>query len=264
MSEANHTLFSRNWFIPILGVLLAVAITSAMDATGLAAFSALPLMPLTLLLWWIERIPRRKMGFAWGTLRGYGVAVFYPIAVMGILFLICAATGDLDWSKTDWKKASINVLLIAVSTVLVGIVTEEGFFRGWLWASLEKRLPEKGKVLLWTSLCFALWHVSAVVLKTGLDLPPGRIPLFIINVAVIGGIWGCLREMSHSIIVSSVSHGVWNGMAYVLFGYGTKVGALGIKNTPLYGPEVGLIGLVLNVAFLLILLRSRRHRSLSL
>ena len=154
----------------------------------------------------------------------------------------------------------MNLLLISVSTVLVGILTEEGFFRGWLWASLERRTG-KAKVLMWTSLCFALWHISAVVLKTGFDLPLARVPLFIVNVAVIGGIWGCLREMSQSIIVSSVSHGIWNGFAYVLFGYGTKAGALGIKNSELYGPETGLLGLVLNVAFLLILLGSRRGQS---
>lgn len=40
-------------------------------------------------------------------------------------------------------------------------------------------------------------------------------------------------------------------MAYVLFGFGPKAGALGIKNTGLFGPEeVGAIGLALNVAFL--------------
>jgi uncharacterized protein len=261
VSQPKSPFLSHSWFIPILGVFLAVAITAAMDATGLANFSAFPLLPLMLLFWWIERIPRRNMGFVWGTFHGYGIAVLYPIAVMGILFLICAASGDLDWSKTDWKKASLNLLLIAVSTTLVGILTEEGFFRGWLWASLEKRLPGKETVLLWTSVFFALWHISPVVLKTGFDLPPQQIPLFIINVAVIGGIWGCLRQMSQSIIVSSVSHGLWNGMAYVLFGYGTKVGALGIKSTELFGPEVGLIGLVLNVAFLLLLLRSGLYRS---
>jgi uncharacterized protein len=258
--EANSSPQSHTWFIPILGVFLAIAITTVMDATGLANFSALPLLPLMLLFWWIERIPRPGMGFVWGPLRAYGIAILYPIAVMGILVLVCAAAGELDWSKTDWKKAVLNVLLIAVSTILVGILTEEGFFRGWLWASLEKRVSEKAKILFWTSLCFALWHVSAVVLKTGLELPAARVPLFILNVALIGGIWGCLREMSQSIIVSSVSHGVWNGLAYVLFGYGTKAGALGIKNTELYGPEVGLIGLALNIAFLIILLQSLRSR----
>lgn len=43
--------------------------------------------------------------------------------------------------------------------------------------------------------------------------------------------------------------GVWNGFAYVFFGFGTKVGALGIENTALYGPEIGGAGLVLNVLF---------------
>jgi hypothetical protein len=38
-------------------------------------------------------------------------------------------------------------------------------------------------------------------------------------------------------------------MAYVFFGFGTKVGALGIKNTGLFGPEVGLFGLAVNLIF---------------
>ena len=33
------------------------------------------------------------------------------------------------------------------------------------------------------------------------------------------------------LIVASVAHGVWNGLAYVLFGFGTKVGALGVEAT---------------------------------
>jgi hypothetical protein len=35
-----------------------------------------------------------------------------------------------------------------------------------------------------------------------------------------------------------------------LFGFGEKVGALGIADTHLYGPEVGLLGIVLGSAFL--------------
>jgi hypothetical protein len=70
-----------------------------------------------------------------------------------------------------------------------------------------------------------------------------------INAAVMGAIWGMLRLISGSIIVASVSHGVWNGGAYVLFGFGSKVGALGIKETALYGPEAGVLGLILNLVF---------------
>jgi len=76
-----------------------------------------------------------------------------------------------------------------------------------------------------------------------------------VNAAAMGAIWGLLRWISGSVIVTSVSHSVWNAGAYVLFGFGTKVGALGIKDTGIYGPEVGVLGLTLNVAFAVVLWR---------
>ena len=62
-----------------------------------------------------------------------------------------------------------------------------------------------------------------------------------------------MRRRSGSIVVTSVSHGVWNSLAYVLFGEGTAIGVLGIHNTVVFGPEVGVVGLVLNLAFAAIL-----------
>jgi hypothetical protein len=44
----------RSVRLPILGIMVAIAITSTMDAIGLTEFSALPLFPLMLLFW---RIP---------------------------------------------------------------------------------------------------------------------------------------------------------------------------------------------------------------
>jgi hypothetical protein len=38
-----------------------------------------------------------------------------------------------------------------------------------------------------------------------------------------------------------------------LFGVGPTLGALGIQNTGVFGPEVGLVGLALNVAFAAVL-----------
>jgi uncharacterized protein len=120
----------------------------------------------------------------------------------------------------------------------------------------------RGRTLIWSSIAFALWHVSAVTLPTGFDLPRAQIPLFLINAAVLGAAWGVLRLRAGSILVSSVSHGVWNGIAYALFGYGTKIGALGIARTDIYGPEVGVVGLTLNVLALgVLLLRARPHFS---
>jgi hypothetical protein len=66
---------------------------------------------------------------------------------------------------------------------------------------------------------------------------------------VIGIVWGMLRWMSGSIIVASCSHGLWNGIAYVFFGFGTKTGALGIRDTAIFGPEIGILGLISNAVF---------------
>jgi hypothetical protein len=62
-----------------------------------------------------------------------------------------------------------------------------------------------------------------------------------------------MRQRSGSIVVTSVSHGVWNGLVYALFGYGTTLGTLGIHNTVVFGPEIGLLGLAVNVVFAAVL-----------
>ena len=178
---------------PILGVLVAIVITTTMDATGLTALSALPLFPLMAVFWYLERFSRRQMGFVWGRWRDYGLAALYPVLILGTITLISAAAGAVDLSRTDWTKAWLNLALIAVSTFLIAILTEEGFFRGWLWASLERAGETPSKVLVWTSIAFSLWHVSAVVLETGFDLPAAQVPLFLVNAAVLGAIWGLMR-----------------------------------------------------------------------
>ena len=235
---------------PILGVLVAIVITTTMDATGLSAFSALPLFPLMGIFWYLDRLSRRSMGFSWGRWPQYGMATLYPVLVLGTIALISSAARVIDLSKTNWKKAWLNFALVTISTILVAILTEEGFFRGWLWASLGRVGETPSWILVWTSVAFSMWHVSAVMLKTGYDVPGPQIPVLLVNVAVLGAIWGLMRWLSGSVIVTSVSHGVWNGLTYVLFGFGTKVGALGIKDTAFYGPEVGVVGLGLNIVFL--------------
>jgi uncharacterized protein len=93
----------------------------------------------------------------------------------------------------------------------VAIVTEEGFLRGWLWGSLEKTRIKMERVLIWSRVAFALWHISAVTLD--FKPPVAHIPVYLCNAAVVGAVWRFLRERSGSIVVSSLSHGVWNGMA---------------------------------------------------
>lgn len=233
---------------PALGVLVAVAITTTMDAVGLSAFSALPLCAL-MLLFWYEHPPRARLGFTLGRWSHYGLAVLHPVVVIGTIAITAAAAGGIEAQDIDWRRAGINLAVQSLATMLIAMVTEEGFFRGWLWGSLERTGMPQTRVLLWTSAAFSIWHLSSVTFDTGFDPPVSQVPLYMLNAFMMGTIWGLLRWISGSIVVASVSHAIWNALAYVLFGFGTSVGALGIEDTALYGPEVGLMGLVLNALF---------------
>jgi membrane protease YdiL (CAAX protease family) len=152
----------------------------------------------------------------------------------------------------------LNIGLMSSIGIVLGLVTEEGFFRGWLWAALKRAGQSDIQVLLWTSIAFAAWHVPAIALDTGFDVPAAEIPIFLVNATLLGLIWGMLRALSGSIVVPSVCHALWNGLDYPLYGFGEKVGALGIEQTHIFGPEVGLLGIVLNLVFAVALYRILR------
>jgi hypothetical protein len=242
-----------SWRWPVIGVLVAIAITSTMDATGASTFSALPLFLLLALFWYLQRFSAKDIGFAWGgagARRWYGLAILYPIVVMGAIAGIAALTGALNPAAAPHHRHSAWLILALniVPFVIVGLLTEEGFFRGWLWASFGRARQRNVTILILTSVAFALWHWSAVMLPTGFNPPLAQVPIFMLNAVVLGAIWGMLRLLSGSLVVASICHGLWNDLAYVLFGFGTHVGTLGIANTAIYGPEIGILGLLFNVA----------------
>ncbi len=233
----------------VLGVGIAIAITTTMDATGYSMLSALPLIPLAGLFWFLQKFSRKEIGLVWGNLRAYGVALAYPIFVLGLVAVIALMRGAIDTSNADWNKAFANMALMSSTGVIMVLITEEGFFRGWLWAALKRAGQTDRLVLIWTTLAFTLWHVSAISLDTGFDVPAAEIPIYLVNATLIGAVFGMLRMASGSVVVPSVCHAVWNGIDYPLYGFGEKVGALGIEQTHIYGPEVGVLGLVLNILF---------------
>ena len=246
---------TRSWAPPILGTLMAIGITTGMDANGLAEFSALPLLPLAGLFWYLQRFSRQEVGLAWGGLRYHGIALAHPLLVLGSVMVIVFSAGVVDLSDANWRNAALNIFIGTPVGVLAVLLTEEGFFRGWLWASLRRAGLSDNQVLVWSSVLFALWHVSAVTLETGFDLPASQIPVYLVNATVIAAIWAKMRLVSGSALVPSVCHSVWNGLAYTLFGFGTKTGSLGVTQTAVYGPEVGFLGLALNLLFAAILWR---------
>ncbi len=239
----------------IAGVVAAIAITTTMDATGYSTFSALPLFPLAALFWYLQKFSRAEVGLTWGAPYAYGLALAYPAVVLGSIGLIALAAGAVDTSAADWNKAFLNMSLMSTTGVIMVMITEEGFFRGWLWASLKKAGKSDNTVILWTSVAFAAWHISAISLNTGFDVPAKEIPIYLVNATIIGAVWGFLRMISGSVLVPAVSHAVWNGIDYPLYGFGERVGALGIEQTHIFGPEVGWLGLLVNGLVAAILVR---------
>ena len=239
----------------IIGTLIAMAITTGMDATGFSMFSALPLIALCGIFWALQKFSRVEMGLVWGDRRLHAWALLYPLTVLPLAAAIALAFGAVDASGADWHKTLVNIGLGSVVGILMVLITEEGFFRGWLWASLKRAGQSDRQVLLITSLAFVTWHISAISLDTGFDLPAREIPIYLVNATILGLIWGILRMISGSVLVPAVSHVVWNGICYPLFGFGEKVGALGIRSTHLFGPEVGIAGILLGMGFLALIWR---------
>src|SRR5215475_13519721 len=82
--------------LPIIGVVCAIAVTTSMDATGLSSFSALALLPLLFLFWWLSHLSRAEVAFKVGRAKDYGMAVLFPVTVMGAIALIAWLSGAVD------------------------------------------------------------------------------------------------------------------------------------------------------------------------
>ncbi len=239
--------------LPLVAAVVAIAATASMDYSGYSQFSALILFPLVVIFWFILRPSRQDWGLVAGKLGDYGLALLYPLFVIGGLALVTLLVGATSTVETDWNKTLINMAAVGFSTIIVAILTEEGFFRGTLWAGMRENGAGLGATVLFTSLAFMAWHIGWAVLPGEGQLPPLQAPVYLANAALLGAAWGLLRAISGSVIVASVSHGVWNGMVYLLFGLGAGSGALGVVDTAIYGPERGVLGLVFNGAFVFFL-----------
>ncbi|HEX2680475.1 MAG TPA: CPBP family intramembrane glutamic endopeptidase, partial [Candidatus Dormibacteraeota bacterium] len=246
----------------VIGTLLAIAVSAVMDVVGLSGINVFPLVPLFFLYWYLLRLSRPAIGFVWGHLRDYGLALLYPALVLSLVGLLAWLSGAVSVAAVDWHQTLFDLIVKQfLPTLIFALITEEGIFRGWLWATLSRAGVTALRLVLLTSVAFAAWHVPDVILPTGFQPSPAQAPVLILNAGVIGASWAIMRLRSGSIVVTSLSHSVWNALVYVLFGVGSTVGALGIHNTTVFGPEIGLVGLGLNLAFATVLWVTLGRRS---
>lgn len=234
------------WLWPVGGSIAVLVISPVITAlTGKENAYALVLLPLNLLLWAMTRLSLRNMGLRIGKLPHYIFSFLYPLAVIGIAGFIALLAGKIQAENILLADISKNVLALFLVGIIGVVLTEEGFFRGWLWGILEKANFRPGLILIWASIVFCVWHYAVTVMV--FNLPVADIPIYLGNILLIGFVFGFLRQASGSILIPSLSHALWNALSYTFFGMGEKVGALDIASRKIFDPEMGVLGLLLNL-----------------
>lgn len=184
----------------VLGA-LAIADPAAGEALfTLILFGAMLLVAVVAgVLWGVNALAPGERPGRWGAiglaigLGGVGLAAGYA-ALAGALHAAPAALAP-------------GVLLLGVATVLVQVLAEEAFFRGWLQPVLARAWGTAAAVAV-AALAFASLHV----------LGGARAPLTLLNLALGGLVFGLLAALGRGIAGPLMMHCGWNGAEQLLFG----------------------------------------------
>ncbi|NYB26479.1 MAG: CPBP family intramembrane metalloprotease [Methanobacteriaceae archaeon] len=211
---------------------------------------ALIIFPIILILAYWTKMNGKELGLEFGSLRDYIWAILYPLSICSVIIVIALVTGNIGGVQYSGEVTG-KIAYLFLYTLILAFATEEGFFRGWLFGILERGKLNPKLIFLITALAFSSWHLPLFFLNSSFSW--SMLPIYITG-GIIGGVtFGLLRYISGSIIVSSFSHALWNTVVYILFGFGSTIGILGIKMTDIFSPESGLLGLTFGLVFMAIL-----------
>ncbi|MSO97051.1 MAG: CPBP family intramembrane metalloprotease [Rhodospirillaceae bacterium] len=233
---------------PLIASIGAVAISPLlMLVTGRDEPYTFWISALMIGLWAVQRLTRAEVGFVAGDGKSYLIGLAYVVGIIGIVAIGAWAAQLIDLkdysARTVFRRISLNFIV----TFILALITEEGFFRGALWASCVRAGFSPVKTILWTSIAFGLWHFAVPILDPDFTQPLSKVPQYVIGSTVFGVAMGLLRLTSKSIVMPSACHALWNATDYTFFGTGEKVGQLGITDTSIWDPERGYAGLILAI-----------------
>ena len=245
---------NQEFRLALMASLVAIAMTTTLDATGYGMFSAFILVPLIPLFAKLGKISRAELGYVAGDYKTYLPSGVVPLFLIAALSALAWSLGAMDPTRDEWSRVIFAVTVNSLIGILLVAITEEGFFRGVLWSLLERSGQSDRQVLWTTTAVFVVWHLSAIFLAE--DYAPAlfQVPIYLVNATLLGLIWGLLRQQTGSIWPPAIYHSVWNGVVYQLYGFGLDSGDLGIEPTWIYGPEIGLAGIVLSGSVVVLML----------
>ena len=100
-----------------------------------------------------------------------------------------------------WESSNLSIVLVLLSTVIIGPVAEELMFRGYVLDSIRKMHGDVLGIIL-SALLFGMIHF----------FDP-----YTVGMATLGGVlYGYIRVKTGSLWPSVVSHMIWNAMAMVV------------------------------------------------
>jgi len=145
------------------------------------------------------------------------------------------------------------VAVSALFTFIAALITEELAFRGYILTKLRK-LGDRRSLWL-SSLLFGVWHYPAAIILWDLGIFGST--LYVLNISLLGVLFGYVFLKSKSLVACSISHAVWNALEYSLFGVGNTEGLFAGSSRVLFDPEEGIIGtVVLTIVALVLALRT--------
>ncbi len=99
-----------------------------------------------------------------------------------------------------WESSTLSIVLVLLSTVIIGPIAEELMFRGYVLDSIRKIHGDVLGIIL-SALLFGMIHFDP----------------YTVGMATLGGVlYGYIRVKTGSLWPSVVSHMIWNAMAMVV------------------------------------------------
>ncbi len=183
----------------------------------IVVFSTPLLLALVALAVRLSRVSFRDyLALRWPTLRQFLVGVLLIVVVLPVSDLITVQSGReavpdfmTDTLSTASNAGPLFLFLFGVALVVMAPLGEEIVFRGFLFRGLGASLGPVAAVIL-TSLGWAALHLQYEV-------------FFIVQIFVIGLIFGGLRWWSGSLYLVILLHALINAIAFVQAIYATPV-----------------------------------------
>jgi membrane protease YdiL (CAAX protease family) len=240
-------------------VLVLVTLGAATGEPGRVSLAVLPIGAIAILFQkYFNRERIADLGFRLCGRSQAAAGMLFPLVIMVVVFLCDLGLGFLEVEPLSsvpdpTNPARIGVTLPALLGILIlgalitalgAGLTEELAFRGYL----IRRMKSLGslKALLLSAVLFGVWHFPTSLFVLHTDWPTRLV--YVLNISLLGFLFGHVFLQSRSLIPPSLFHGIWNALDYTFFGFGSTRGIFAGTSRILFDPDEGIVGTVVLLA----------------